>query len=167
MRTPIRQRIVNGSVGRAVAGGFSPSMLPALVGLVTGVSYLLGATSYKVGTLASPGPGTFPIFVGLLVLVPSAVYLVSEYLHPSAPPAGRGEAFWRVPAIVLTLLAYLVLLTPAGFIITATLVCGALLAILGRRPWWVIPLIAVAASVSCYYLFQMLGVPLPTGPLPY
>ena len=157
------RRTSGGDGARAAARGLPLAAAPALTGVVIGVLYTLGATSYKVGTLSSPGPGLFPLIVGIVIMMTSAVYLVTECLRPSAPPEGRGHAFRRVPTIGLGILAYIVLLKPAGFCIAATVLCGVLLWILGRRPWWLVFAIALAASAACYYLFNLLGVPLPAG----
>ncbi len=151
---------------RRAAWGFTPSAVPALVGLVVGLAYAIGTRSYSLGTPDSPGPGLFPFFVGILIVLSSAIHLVGELLQPSAPPIAPGARFWRVPTIALTILAYTLLLKPAGFVIAAAVLCAGLLAILGRRRWWMTVALALCFSLAAYYLFQLLGVPLPSGPLP-
>ena len=154
-----------GNAGQA-ARGFTLSMVPALAGLAIGLSYTFGATSYSLGTPGSPGPGLFPFFVGILIVLSSVIHLVSELLQPSAPPVAPGARFWRVPATALAIFAYAVLLKPAGFVIAAAVLCAGLLGILGRRRWWVTAALALCFSLAAYHLFQLLGVPLPSGPLP-
>lgn len=142
-------------------------MAPSLVGVVGGVLYAIAARDLNVGTITKPGPGMFPLFVAVVVVVPSAICLVCEYLRPSKPPEAVGPHFSRVPAVAAGILAYIVLLKPAGFVVAATLVCAVLLWTLGRRPWWSVGLIAMAASLSCYLVFQQLNVPMPTGIMPF
>jgi putative tricarboxylic transport membrane protein len=143
------------------------SLLPSLVGLAGGLLYLYGATSYHMGTLSEPGPGMFPMLVAAFVVVPSAVCLVNEYLRPSAPPEGVGPLFWRVPAVAFAILAFILLLIPAGFFPAATVLCLVLLLTLGRRPWWLAVIMATAMALICYLLFQQLNVPLPVGIMPF
>lgn len=142
-------------------------MAPSLSGVVGGVLYANAALGLNFGTFAKPGPGIFPLFVAAVVIVPSAICLVTEYLRPSKPPEAVGPAFWRVPVLALGILAYIVLLKQAGFVIAATVVCATLLWTLGRRPWWLVGLIAVGASLFCYLLFQQLNVYMPTGIMPF
>ncbi|MHB1132689.1 MAG: tripartite tricarboxylate transporter TctB family protein [Chloroflexota bacterium] len=147
--------------------GLTWSMAPSLVGVVGGILYTIAARELNVGTLAKPGPGLFPLFVSVVVTVPSAICLVTEYLRPSKPPEGLGPFFWRVPALALGLLLYIFLLKPAGFVVAAALLCATQLWAFGRRPWWVVGLLALAASLCCYLIFLQLNVPMPSGIMPF
>ena len=158
------------SIGDRSSGGrrgLSWSVAPALVGVVGGVVYAIAAHDLNAGTLAKPGPGLFPSFVAAVVVIPSVICLVTEYLRPSKPPEAVGPAFWRVPALAVGILAYVLLLKPAGFFVAASLLCSALLWTLGRRPWWVAVLVGTVASLVCYLLFQQLNVYMPTGIMPF
>jgi putative tricarboxylic transport membrane protein len=151
----------------SVRPGLTLSLAPSLVGVVGGVLYLAAALDLNAGTLAKPGPGIFPLLVAAIVLVPSAICLVTEYLRPSKPPEAVGPAFWRVPTATVAILAYVLLLKPVGFVPAAAVLCGALLWTLGRRPWWLVSLIAIGASLFCYLLFQQLNVYMPNGMMPF
>ncbi|MHB1132831.1 MAG: tripartite tricarboxylate transporter TctB family protein [Chloroflexota bacterium] len=139
------------------------SILPAAVGLALGLIYCWGANSYQVGTLGAPGPGMFPLVVGVFMTLPSLWCLQSELRSPSAAPEGLGEVFWRVPAVIVSIIAYIVLLKPLGFLPTATLMVFGLLLVLGRRPWWKALIFALVTGLVAYYGFSYLGVPLPAG----
>ena len=149
-----------------VQRGFTLSLAPGLIGLVFGLLYSLGAAGYTVGTLSTPGPGLYPVFVGAVIIVSSLVYLLGEWRHPSAPAEALGEAFWRAPATIVALSVAIYLFKPAGYVIATTVLCAAMLAILGRRPLWLAGAAALATSLTTYFLFQFLGVPLPPGVLP-
>ncbi len=148
-------------------GWLAPSLLPGLVGLVCGVVYSLAAMGYPIGTLSSPGPGFFPALVGALLVASGVLCLRGERRRPSPPPAAPGVNFWRVPALTLAIGGYIVLLKSAGFVLAAAAVWAASLLILGRRPWWLAALSGLAAGAAAYSVFQLLGVPLPRGPLPF
>jgi hypothetical protein len=143
------------------------SILPLLLVFVGGLAYTVGALHYQVGTLAAPKSGLFPVGVGVLLLAASGHSLMAEYARPSSPPEALGPDWWRVPAICAALWAFALLLKPAGYPIASAVLCGLLLFILGRRPWWIAVCIGVATAVVSYYFFSSLGVPLPPGPLPF
>lgn len=165
--TPCRGVEGTGGRSRPDRHALTRSALPAALGLAFGLIYTYGATSYHIGTPGSPGPGTFPLAVGLLMVVTSAWCLVAEYWRPSAPPEGLGANAWRVPVISVGLVTYMLLLKPAGFLLAAAALCAVLLLTLGRRPWWVAVGSALVAGGAAYYLFGALGVPLPMGVMPF
>lgn len=134
-----------------------------LAGLVLGVAYTLATVGYPVGNLVAPGAGLFPLFAGLLIVASSVVGLIGEYRRPTAVSDPPGPAFWRVPALAISLIVYFMLLKPAGFLIAAAALSGLVLAVLGRRPWSVVLAIALATSVASSLAFRLLGVPLPAG----
>jgi hypothetical protein len=153
--------------GRTVAGGVSWSLAVPLLVLVLGLLYTIGALSYHVGTLASPQAGLFPAFVGILLLVASGFRLYEEITRPSPGPEALGPAWWRVPAICASIGVFIFLLKPAGYLIASTALTALLILFLGRRTRWAIVGIALATAAVSYYFFNLLGVPLPPGPLPF
>lgn len=143
------------------------SFLPGLAGLVCGIAYTLGAATYPVGTLSAPGPGFFPVLVGILLVLSSSICLLGEWRHPSAPPAPPGANFWRVPALALAIAGYVLLLKPVGFLLATAGLWTVVLGALGRRPLWLVALSGFPAAGLTYLLFQLLGVALPRGQLPF
>ncbi len=144
----------------------SPAVVPLSV-LVLAVLYTLGAVSYEVGTLASPQAGLFPAFVGILLLVAGGYRLYEEIVRPSPGPEPLGPAWWRVPAICASIGIFIGLLKPAGYLIASTVMTAFLIFFLGRRPRWAIRGVALATAAVTYYFFNLLGVSLPPGPLPF
>jgi putative tricarboxylic transport membrane protein len=142
-------------------------MVVPLSVLVLGVLYTIGAVSYEVGTLASPKAGLFPVFVGILLLLAGGYRLYEEIARPSQRPEPLGPAWWRVPAICAAIGVFIGLLKPAGYPIAATVMTAFLILFLGRRPRWAVVGIALATAAVTYYFFNLLGVPLPSGPLPF
>ncbi len=147
--------------------GFRVSMVPGLLGLSLGLAYCFFVSSYSVGTPAAPGPGVFPLFVGSVLVLSSVSNLIGEWLRPSPAPEAVGGGFRRVAAVVLALLAFTLALTDLGFVIAAAGMCAAIIMVAGRRRWWVATGIATVASMLVYQLFQLLGVSLPAGMLPF
>jgi hypothetical protein len=155
------------SSGRNSPGGVSLSIVVPLFVLTLGLLYAVGAVGYEVGTLASPKAGLFPVFIGILLLASSGYRLYEEIIRPSPGPDSLGPAWWRVPAICVGIGIFIVLLKPMGYLFASMLLTGLLIFFLGRRPPWAIVGIALATAVVSYYFFNLLGVPLPPGFLPF
>lgn len=140
---------------------------------VTGLILLLGAIyvgetlRYPRGTPAQPGPGLYPLLLGLLLIVGSCGTLV-ESLSQRLPDVESvwptGPARWRMLAILLASLGYIVLLPYVGHSIAGTLSVLVVLRAMGVKRWLPAVVLAVAMGLGSYYLFGViLGVPLPTG----
>lgn len=163
----VSQKGSDESAERPLPGAVSWSLAVPLLVLLLGLLYTIGALSYQVGTLASPQAGLFPAFVGILLLVASGFRLYEEISRPSPGPDPLGAAWWRVPAICSSIGVFIILLKPAGYLIASTAMTALLIFFLGRRPRWAIMGIALATAAVSYYFFNLLGVPLPPGPLPF
>lgn len=145
--------------------GVSRALALPLAGLLVGAVYTSGALRYPVGTPVAPGPGLFPLAAGLTMTLASLIALIAEYRAPSVTPVGLGESFRRVPLLVAALVAYAIVLKPAGFLTASAALAALVLVILGRRAASTVVAIAVALSAGCYLTFRLLGVPLPPGAL--
>jgi putative tricarboxylic transport membrane protein len=142
--------------------------LVAVAVLVAGGVYLANALPLPQGTVAQPGPGFFPLAVGVFGTIVALVWVASALRRaPAAAGAtatateGRG----RVATTAALLVAFCLFLPWTGYPIVAFLFTGFVLHALGAR--WIPALaIALASAVASYYLFAvLLGVPLPPGVL--
>ncbi|MFF7204994.1 tripartite tricarboxylate transporter TctB family protein [Streptomyces sp. NPDC008141] len=119
------------------------------------------------------GPRTVPLVVGIgLVLV--AVLLTVDVLRGGRGEAEGGEDIdlsepsdWRTVLLLAgVFLAFAVLIGPVGFPIAGALLFWGAAFALGSRHLDRDPLIAAVLSLLTYVVFNnMLGVPLPGGPL--
>ncbi|WNO75472.1 MULTISPECIES: tripartite tricarboxylate transporter TctB family protein [unclassified Streptomyces] len=119
------------------------------------------------------GPRTVPLVVGIgLVLV--AVLLTVDVLRGGRGEAEGGEDIdlsepsdWRTVLLLAgVFLAFAVLIGPVGFPIAGALLFWGAAFALGSRHLDRDPLIAAVLSLLTYIVFNnMLGVPLPGGPL--
>jgi hypothetical protein len=119
------------------------------------------------GSDFGPGPGFFSFWLGILLMVLSLAQIVMVYRRPAASlPAGffpDREGILRIASILVALAAALVLMTLLGFSLTIMGFCIFLLRKLGRQPWWLTLVLALAASFGTHYLFGLLQVMLPKG----
>jgi putative tricarboxylic transport membrane protein len=119
------------------------------------------------------GPRTVPVVVGIGLLA-VAVVLAVDILRGGRGEAEGGEDIdlsepgdWRT-VLLLTgvFLIFAVLIGPAGFPVAGALLFWGAAFALGSRHYDRDPLIAAVLSLVTYFVFNnLLGVPLPGGPL--
>lgn len=138
-----------------------------LTGVALGLAYLAEALRYPWGTAARPGPGLYPVLVGILLALSSLGVSLEGRRHRedrgdvSWP---RGSARWRVLAALGASLGYVTLLPYVGHPVAGALAIAIVLRTMGMRPWWLVGSAAVGMALGAYYLFGvLLGVRLPTG----
>jgi putative tricarboxylic transport membrane protein len=116
-----------------------------------------------------PGPGFFPVWLGLITGALSLALFFQTTWGKSATDAADGhlpnrQGFVRIIVIMVALVACLVLLDPLGFRISLFLFLLFLPFGLGMRNWWVILIFAAAGSFGIFHVFYYwLKVPLPMG----
>ncbi|MFJ9589069.1 tripartite tricarboxylate transporter TctB family protein [Streptomyces acidicola] len=143
--------------------------------LALGVLVLTDALTMDVDiTQRGPvGPRTVPIVVGAGLLVIAALLAV-DVLRGGRGQAESGEdvdlsepADWRTVALLTgVFLGAAVLINPLGFPVAGALLFWGAAFALGSRRFDRDPLIAAVISLATYAVFNnLLGVPLPGGPL--
>jgi putative tricarboxylic transport membrane protein len=136
--------------------------------LVASGAYLAASLGFPLGDVAKPGPGFFPVGVGVFLCLAAAALMIGRR---RGAPAGAGlaslsrDARARVSATVLGLVAFCLLLPWLGYPACALLFIALLLRRLGGAPWPGVVITAVLGALVSYYVFGvLLGVPLPTAP---
>lgn len=158
---------------------FRREIRASLVLAIVGVAYLAYAARYPLDTLANPGPGLFPLGVGLLVVTLATwqVCLATRALkrvRRGEGPRGGGEpgegvseeaaSEWKPALMVAILVVYLVGVRWVGFFASTGAIVLACSKLMGA-PGWARPIIlALGVLLGCYLLFEVwLKVPLPRG----
>lgn len=137
---------------------------------VLAVVYLVANRQYALDTLATPGPGVFPLAVGLLMLGLAACQAaVAMRSGAGAAPGDRapdeGPARSQVPALVAVLVAFALAAGVIGFLTTSFALVLVSSRLLGARDWARPTLLAAGVTAAAYMIFvAWLGVPLPKGP---
>jgi len=128
---------------------------------VLAVGYLLAGRRYPLDTLATPGPGIFPLAAGVALLA-LAIWQFLAARRASPDPAGRGAAP-RAPLITSVVLAlYAALLPVLGFTLTSFALVFVAARLMGLAGWWRPAALALGVTVASRVLFvTWLGVPLP------
>lgn len=141
--------------------------LVALAVLAASAVYLVNGSSLVLGTTARPGPGFFPLGVGVFGAAVALAWVVTAFRRSPAAAGGApiGDARARVVAGAALLIGFCLVLPWIGYPLSALLFTGVLLRALGGR-WLSAGTIALASALASYYLFgAVLGVPLPRGVL--
>jgi putative tricarboxylic transport membrane protein len=136
--------------------------------LVLSGAYLVGSLGFPAGTFARPGPGFFPVAVGVFLCGAAAVLTVTlgrGLRSASVVADAPAEARARVAATVVALVGFCLLLPWGGYPICAFVFVALLLRRLGDTGWVGALVTAGLAAVVTFYVFGvLLGVPLPRGP---
>jgi putative tricarboxylic transport membrane protein len=146
-------------------------MQRALIGmdiaaLVLTLLYLAGAVSYPMGTMDQPGPGMYPLFVGIFLLIATVCSLVSHLSRPVSLKLDlpKGRDLGRVLAVTAAAVAYPVLFPYAGHLLASVVTVFLVLHTMGLSSWLAKAGFTVAIGLGSYYLFGViLKVPLPRG----
>ena len=127
-----------------------------------------------------PGPGFFPIWYGVALIVLSLIVIGARVMriakergHGAAAGASPGRAgdaatkrseIYHALAVWLAFSVCIALLKVLGFMIALGLLTAFIVAIIYRRPWKVAIAVAVGTSLGFYLIFPLaLSVALPVG----
>jgi hypothetical protein len=145
-RPPVAGRVTDVVVGIAVVG--------------LGVAALLGSLALGVGSARTPGTGTWPLLVSI-VLVALGLGLLA--LTGRTRDAERFTGSSRlVLAALATMIGFVAVVGVIGFEIPATLLMFVWLRFLGRESWRMSIITSLATVVAFYVVFVgLLAVPIP------
>ena len=108
-----------------------------------------------------PGPGFFPLWYGIAMLVLSAVLVASSLLR-AEPEAVDWRGAGRAAAVSAALAVAVALFKLVGFAIGFAALAFFIVLVMYRRPWPLAAAVAVGLAGGFYLLFPvLLGVNLP------
>jgi putative tricarboxylic transport membrane protein len=114
-----------------------------------------------------PRPGFFPFYVGLAILISSAVNLVSAVVEtkPDVVFADWGQ-LRSVLSVVIPTAIYVGAMPYLGIYVTSAVLLGVFMKWLGRYSWVTIIAVSIGVPLLIYMTFERwFLVPLPKGPL--
>jgi putative tricarboxylic transport membrane protein len=130
---------------------------------VLAVAYLAAGRRYPLDTLVTPGPGIFPLAVGVALLAVAGWILVARGRDPSSTAADMGSPRRRTPLVLSAVLVLYAALLPAmGFVLASFALVVVAARLMGLAGWWQ-PLALGAGVVAAtrVVFVSWLGVPLP------
>jgi putative tricarboxylic transport membrane protein len=133
-----------------------------------GLLVMLGSLQVGIGWGAEgPQAGFFPFYVGLIVVLSSAVNLVK-----AANEVERESVFasWSqlrsVISVVIPTTVYVAAMPYFGIYITSAILIGGFMKWLGRYPWRITLAVSIGVPLLTYLAFEKwFLVPLPKGPI--
>jgi putative tricarboxylic transport membrane protein len=144
------------------------------VGLaVIALGYLLAGRRYALDTLATPGPGVFPLAGGLALLAVAAWQFATAGRAPGPTTADRpaasgtadlpGATRRRTPLVMAAVLVlYAAALPVVGFLLASFVLVVVAARLMGLPGWWRPAALALGVvAVSRVVFVTWLGVPLP------
>jgi len=133
--------------------------------LLLGIGIAAEALRLPYSSIAGPGPGFFPLWIGVLMILLSALlfFTTRRPLHPFIEPGSRVD---RVALVGASFLGFILVLNHLGLLLAAGLYAAFLVGVVERRDWQYWLLAGLLIGGGCFLLFgYWLGVPLPKGPL--
>ena len=157
--------------GKEIYGLKKRDIIPALIWIIIGLVVMIVSYQMSLGTLHTPGPGMLPFILGSLLVILSLSISIKSLTLFKKTSSGNSEAgiwaeieFKNILIIVVSLVAYALMLEKIGFLITAFLFLFVLFSLFDSRRWF-FALGASLLTVSITYtLFVLvLQVELPSG----
>ncbi len=143
----------------------SAGVWAGLVVLAVALVFFFSSLPYAYTSEYGPGPGMFPRWISVLLVVLAVLYIAASW--KGAQAAGRmpgAKEIRNILFIVIAMALFVLLLPIFGFTVCATLFLFALL--FKAYKWFVGLAISVGATAVLYLLFAvLLDVRLPVGPL--
>lgn len=133
------------------------------IGLVLAAFFVWRATLIELSFISDPvGPRTFPIIICVGLALASLVMLLKPDAAPKWPAASR---LFEIAMATAVMVAYALLLSDVGFVITTAVAAAYLSWRLGTAPLWAL-VSGVATSLGIWVVFRLiLGLSLASGPL--
>lgn len=134
-----------------------------------GLSLFVTIFSYKLrlGRFNNPGPGLMPFIIGIFLLIISFYLLIRSLFErgiedKSVHKEQRQTNFGKIGLVLVSLLAYAILLETLGYLIVTLLFFILLFRSMGNR-WTTVWVASVLTVLLTYFVFTFFGVKFPAG----
>jgi hypothetical protein len=132
-----------------------------------GVSFIIGSLSYPTWDRYGPGPGFFPLLLGVLFSILSLFLLIgsiSRQEEGDKKRSGSHSAALRTVFYLLVLFGFYFFFERLGFLLTVFFFMTGVLYLFGKRSIRTSLSVSVLATLFAYLIFvKLLSVSLPPG----
>ncbi len=136
----------------------------AAVFIALGLFVIVKSHGLTLGEFTNPGPGLYPLLLGVLLAGASLVSFFTSGRTVSSKAADGGRRKRSVVYMVATLVLFRILLPIAGYCLSAFLMLVLLLRAIGGRPWPRAVAWAIIFTALSFLLFAKgFGVRFPQG----
>jgi len=142
----------------------------AMVLLGFSALYLVSSFRLEIGNPRNPGPGFFPIVIGVLLTVCAGTYVLrvirKRARGEKATPSAEGRNYRGIAAIIASGISYPLILGTFKFLLSTFVVTFLMLYLLKPKKLLSSILLALALALASFLIFcRFLGVGLPMGPI--
>jgi len=144
-------------------------LVGALALIVLGALIAIDAWEWPYLTKDGPGPGFFPLWIGILLMGLAGSLVVFQLIAVTGGKTEIERTSWKGSRPVLigwaALIVSVALLKPIGFTAAYALLTLFLIRFVFRRPWKAAVIVSVTSAVGFWVVFvKLLRVQLPAGP---
>jgi putative tricarboxylic transport membrane protein len=135
-----------------------------------GIAVAINSYKLKLQTLANPGPGLMPFFLGIILSVCSLPIIVRSFLAIKKNREQKDESIWsgiehkRIILVMASLVLYWMFLEKVGFLGMTSFLLFILFKTVGSQKWYSALITSVLVVVLVFLAFVVcLQVELPVG----
>jgi len=144
------------------------SNIPIFIWILLSFFIMFFSHQFGLGEFRTPGPGLMPFLIGLFLLLISLYSFMRSLLRKGDREETLIEerstvSFWRVGFVLLSLLAFALLLEKIGYLITSFLILAFLFRSTGSKGWRFALITSGVTALATYFVFTYLGLRFPTG----
>ena len=145
---------------RPPPAGVATNLVVSALVVALGAAAIVGSLDLGIGTPSTPGPGTWPLILGAVLVLLGLALAVTARRTSDAERFTRSS--WAVLAGVATMVVFVALISVIGFEIPAALLAFVWLRFLGGEGWRTSIITSLAVVVAFYLIFvAALSVPIP------
>ena len=135
-----------------------------LILAVLGIIIVFTSFKYGFGTLRTPGPGLFPFFLGLGVLISGLALLIAEFRTQIRSALLNREDAKILLSMIFAFCVWLLAMPFLGYVFVTVLVTYGICKIMNLEGWWKPLSVSVGTALFIYFLFDYcLYIDLPKG----
>ncbi len=138
-----------------------PDLISGIFWGICGFLFSIWSFTYQLWSLNQPGPGLFPLLLGILLIFLSSLLILSQVKEhllnkektlPFSMPGGWKKVAYTV--LVLLLAAFL--FEKIGYLLTFFLLVISLMLREKSKSWKIILLLALSSALGVYFVFVLL-----------
>ena len=132
--------------------------------MVLGIIVLIVSIGYGFGSFRRPGPGLYPFFVALIIILFSVILLILGLKSKSSEPLFTKSGFKTFSLMVITFCLWIITMPVLGYVIATFAVAYAFCKIMKLEGWLKPLALSIVTGLFIYLLFEVwLYIDLPRG----
>jgi putative tricarboxylic transport membrane protein len=131
---------------------------------ILGVVITVTSWGYGFGSLRRPGPGLYPIFIGVMICIFTLFILLSEIRSKASKPVLDNEGAKNLILMTVTFALWIAAMPLLGYVVVTLLATYAFCKIMKLEGWWKPLAVSGGTTLFIYLLFDYwLYVDFPRG----